>query len=117
MKNIVSIIFVFLFFAFSSNLFAQHQNYEYAYISVEGRLFSKKLKVVVDLGETPEQIKNGEKYSELLSGKKSYAAILNFLVESQFELIETIVLQEGSSYQGTGSSGTSGVVFIMRKKK
>ena len=34
--------------------------FSYAYISVEGKIFSKKLKVEVDLGDTPEQIKTGQ---------------------------------------------------------
>ena len=77
----------------------------------------KKLKVVVDLGDTPEQIKAGEEYSEELNNKKSYAAILNHMVSNQFELVETIVLQESFTYQGTGSGWISGIVFIMKKKK
>jgi hypothetical protein len=39
------------------------------------------------------------------------------MVENQFELAETLTLEINSSYQGTGSGGTSGIVFIMRKKK
>jgi len=89
-----------------------NQTYAYAYISVEGKLFSKKLKVQVDFGDTPEQIKTGNEYSEALTDKKSYASILNYMTESQFELVETVNLME--TYQGTG--GTSGIVFIMRKK-
>ncbi|MBK1439835.1 hypothetical protein JHJ32_07560 [Parapedobacter sp. ISTM3] len=92
---------------------AQDQSYSYAYISVEGKLFSKKLKVGVDFGDTPEQLKAGEEYSKKLTNKKSYAAILNYMVENQFELVET--LDFTSAYNGTG--GTSGIVFIMRKKK
>ena len=95
----------------------QDQEYEYAVIKVEGKEFSKKLKVAVDFGDTPEQIKDGNDYSEILTNKKSYAAILNYLVKSKFELVETFELVKNSSYQGTGSGGTSGIVFIMKKKK
>lgn len=112
------------FTAFSQNLQkneienkTQDQTYAYAYISIEGRVFSKKLNVTVDFGDTPEQIKVGEEYSKVLTNKKSYAAILNYMVENEFELVETIALEYNSSYSGTGSGGTAGIIFIMRKKK
>ena len=91
----------------------QDNAYAYAYISVKGKVFSKKLKVEVDFGDSAEQLKSGEAYSAILTNKKSYAAILNYMVESDFELVET--LDYTSTYQGTG--GTSGIVFIVRKKK
>jgi hypothetical protein len=106
------IISIFLI-SLSQFTFAQDQTYGYAYIAINGKVFSKKLKVEVDFGDTPEQIAQGEKYSELLTNKKSYAAVLNYMVENQFELVET--LDYIYTYQGSG--GTSGVVFIMRKKK
>lgn len=87
--------------------------YSYAYVRVQGKAFSKKLKVDVDFGDTPEQLKVGEEYSDILTNKKSYAAVLNYMAENGFELIQTLELT--SSYQGSG--GTSGVVFIMKKKK
>ena len=90
----------------------QDKTYSYAYILIEGKLFSKKLKVNVDFGDTPEQLKAGKEYSEKLTNKKSYAAVLNYMVESQFELVQT--LDYTSNYSGSG--GTSGIVFIMRKK-
>lgn len=93
------------------------QAFSYAYISVEGKVFSKKLKVEVDFGDTPEQIKAGQEYTEILTNKKSYAAILNYMVENEFELVETLTLESNSSYQGSGSGGTSGIIFIMKKKK
>ena len=76
-------------------------------------MFSKKLKVQVDFGDTPEQINKGNEYSEYLTNKKSYAAVLNYMVEKQFELVNTLELTE--SYQGSG--GTTGIVFIMKKKE
>jgi len=91
----------------------QEIKYSYTYISVEGKLFSKKLKVQVDFGDTPEQIDKGREYSEFLTNKKSYAAVLNYMVEKQFELVNTLELN--TSFQGTG--GTSGIVFIMKKKE
>lgn len=87
--------------------------YHYAYISIEGKVFSKKLRVEVDFGDSEEQMKMGSEFSQKLTNKKSYAAILNYMVENQFELVETLTLT--SSYSGSG--GTSGIIFIMRKKK
>lgn len=109
----LTLIISILLISLSQVTFAQDQNYSYAYISIDGKLFSKKLKVEVDFGDTPEQLAEGEKYSELLTNKKSYAAVLNYMVENQFELVET--LDFIYTYQGSG--GTSGIVFIMRKKK
>jgi hypothetical protein len=55
---------------------AQNIKFSYAYISIEGKLFSKKLKVQVDFGDTPAQINKGIEYSENLTDKKSYAATM-----------------------------------------
>ncbi|UOE47460.1 hypothetical protein MTO98_23925 [Mucilaginibacter sp. SMC90] len=95
----------------SSAIIARNAMSTYAYIQVEGKLLSKKLKVQVDFGDTPEQLKMGKEYSEKLTGKKSYAAILNFMVQSKFELVQTLEYSE--TYSGTG--GTTGIVFIMKK--
>ena len=65
----------------------------------------------MDIGDSEEQIELGKEYSETLNNKKSYAAILNFMAEKQFELVESREIN--SSYQGTG--GTTGIVFIMRR--
>jgi len=91
---------------------AQDTIHSYAYILIEGRTFSKKLKVEVDFGDTPKQIKEGKEYSEKLANKKSYAAVLNYMVEQQFELVETLDYTE----YVMGSGGTTGIVFIMRRK-
>lgn len=112
-KTALTCFLAILFISLSSESIAQDQEYAYAYISINGKLFSKKLKVNVDFGDTPEQIAEGEKYSEILTNKKSYAAILNYMVDNQFELVETLDYVE--TVQGNG--GTSGIVFIMRKKK
>ena len=112
-KTGLTIILSIILISLSQVLIAQDQNYSYAYISITGKLFSKKLKVEVDFGDTPEQIAEGERYSELLTNRKSYAAVLNYMVDNQFELVETLDLT--SMVQGSG--GTSGIVFIMRKKK
>ena len=91
----------------------QSEQYTYAYISIEGKGFGKKLKVVVDLGDTPEQEITGKEYSEILTNKKSYSAVLNHMADNQYELVESRDLSV--SYQGTG--GTYGIILIMRKKK
>lgn len=48
----------------------QTTDYSYAYIRVQGKEFSKKLKVEVDFGDSQEQLLQGEKYSEILTNKK-----------------------------------------------
>lgn len=90
----------------------QKAEYTYAYVAVQGKVFSKKLKVLVDFGDSPQQIKDGETYSDFLTNKKSYAAVLNHMVEQGFELVNTLELT--GIYQGSG--GTAGIVFIMKKK-
>lgn len=91
----------------------QHSSYSYAFVTISNRVLSKKLKVEVDLGDSPEQIKMGAQYGELLSDKKSHAAVLNFMAQKQFELVET--LDYNRLEEGTG--GTSGLAFIMRKRE
>jgi len=122
MRNILMLAFIMAInlTAFSQDIQTEKekdQAFSYAYISVEGKIFSKKLKVEVDLGDTPEQIKTGQEYTDILTNKKSYAAILNYMVENDFELVETLTLEGNSTYQGTGSGGTSGIIFIMKKRK
>lgn len=91
----------------------QSEIYSYAFISIEGKAFSKKLKVDVDLGDTPEQINEGKELSEILTNKKSYAAVLNYMASNHYELVES--RDYSFSYQGTG--GTYGIIFIMKKKR
>jgi len=86
---------------------------EYVYIAVTGKLFSKKLNVFVDFGDTPDQIVKSGKYSEKLTGRRSYIGVLNYMFEDGYELVETIEFT--SIYQGSG--GTSGLGFILRKQK
>lgn len=94
------------------NTVAKIQNsYSYAYIRVEGKFLSKKLKVKVDLGDSDEQIADGEKLSEILTNKKSYAAILNYMSKIGFELVNTFDLTD--NYNGSG--GTSGIIYVMKK--
>ncbi|MFD2902521.1 hypothetical protein [Sphingobacterium anhuiense] len=88
------------------------QKYAYAYIVIKGKFLSKKLKVNVDFGETKEQIKAGKEYSDFLTNKTSYAAILNHMVDNNFELVETLDYNDITD----GSGGTTGIVFIMRRK-
>lgn len=87
-------------------------DYEYAYIVVSGKIFSKKLNVEVDFGDEPDQIKKGEQYSMALTGKKSYIAVINYMVKEGYEPFET--LEFNYTYQGTG--GTSGLGMIFRRK-
>lgn len=94
--------------AFSKNL---SPTYSYSYLTVMGKTFSKKLSVEVDLGDTPEQIELGKSYSEILNNKKSYAAILNYMADKKYELVESRDIV--GSYQGTG--GSYGIILIMRK--
>ncbi len=109
--TLLTIIFAIILTSFYTESNAQDQTYSYAYISIRGKVFSKKLNIFVDLGDSPEQKAMANEYSEKLSDKKSYAAILNFMVENQFELVETLV--NTSIDEGTG--GTSGIIFIMKK--
>lgn len=117
------ILVVFLLAIALSSTFAQEKKekimsaFNYAFVSVEGTLFSKKLKVEVDLGDRQEQIDVGKKYSEILSNRKSYTAILNYMTDEGFELVQTLTLESSSSYSGSGAGGTSGVIFIMRVRK
>jgi len=112
-------VFLIILIIFTSNLsFAQSpmegsksEAHSYVYISVQGKAFSKKLIVQVDFGDAPDQISAGKEYSELLTNKKSYAAVLNYMVEQGFELVETLTLT--SAFQGSG--GTEGIIFIMKK--
>lgn len=108
-----------LLLAFSLSVSALAQNVEasasvnYAYVMVSGKAFSKKLKVSVDFGDTPEQQSISDAYTEELTNKTSYAAILNYMDAKGFELVQT--LETTASIQGYG--GTDHLIFIMKKKK
>ena len=93
----------------------QAQTYSYAYILMEGML-STKLSVKVDFGDTPEQIKAGKEYSQMLTGKKSYAAVLNYMAERQFELVESHDRNYVISSSTLSTSTPNGFIILMRKK-
>lgn len=86
----------------------------YAYVAVSNKNLSKKLKVKVDLGDTGEQQKEGKRLSDELKNKSSHAAILNYMAEKDFELIETIAKQHPHS---TDAGAVDGIIFIMRKSQ
>ena len=111
-KLALTILLVLMLTALSNEICAQDQPYEYVYVSVNGKSFSKRLKVKVDFGDREEEINKGKDYSKLLSDKKSYVGILNYMVENEFELVESFV-----NYSTVGSDDTAGIVFLMRKKK
>ncbi len=118
MKNLRPLIVILLTVLLSSAVVKnsdcqEKSSFEYVYISVSGKIFSKKLNVEVDFGDEPEQIKKSEEYGKILTGKRSFIAVLNYMVKEGYELIET--LDYNYSYQGTG--GTIGVGFFMKKKK
>lgn len=116
MKLILTILCIFGFVGSScaqnTNSDKKYTNEHFAYILIEGRFLSKKLKVNVDLGDTPEQLAIGKQFSEKLTNKKSYAAVLNYMTDNGYSLVET--LDYNQTYSGTG--GTSGIVFIMKRR-
>ncbi len=117
------IVFILLFTASSGSLFSQDilqsgsdtsaaaQQYTYAYITVSEKVLSSKLKVTIDLGSKPEQIKLANEYWSQIKDEKSYAAVLNYMTENGFVLVETLDYSNG--YNNNGE--TSGVRFIMKK--
>jgi hypothetical protein len=120
-KTVLLMAMISIMILLANFSFAQSQNtekpqektYSYAYLSVRGHLLNtKKLIVEVDLGDTQEQINVGKEYSAYLTDKTSYAAILNYMVSKQFELVQA--LEQTSSYQGSG--GTYCIIFIMKKR-
>ncbi|EAZ80813.1 hypothetical protein [Algoriphagus machipongonensis] len=111
-NHLASIVLLVALFFISQHSTAKGFNYPYAFISITGDPFSDKLNVKVDFGDNPEQIIEGEKLSEILSEKTSYASVLNYMSGLGFVLVETMV----TTNQHNGNGGTSGFVFIMRKK-
>lgn len=111
------LLLIALFICLSQSSFSQDlgknfsPTYSYSYLTVLGQTFSKKLSVEVDLGDSAEQIELGKSYSEILNNKKSYAAILNYMADKKYELVESRDII--GSYQGTG--GSYGIILIMRK--
>lgn len=110
-KASVILMTTVLFFAFQQDVKSQTNNDEYVYIAISGKVFSKKLRVVLDFGDEAGQIRKAEEYREILSNKTSFIAILNYMTSKGYELTESLNLIY--LYQGTG--GTSGLGFIMRK--
>ncbi|MDM9630260.1 hypothetical protein [Robiginitalea aurantiaca] len=112
LRKSLEILLLVLMATFSNEILAQDQEYEYAVVYAEERDFANGYRVTVDLGETPEQIKLGEEYSEILDKKKSLAAVINFMAHHRFDFVQAVTTS--SSYQGTGS--TDGPVFFFRRK-
>ena len=112
LKIITKVIIVSLFVLLIQDTVSAQSSEEYVYISVSGRLFSKKLNIVVDFGDKPEEIIKYERYSEILTGCKSYIGVLNYMSNEGCKLVET--MEYTSMYQGTG--GTSGLGFILKRE-
>ncbi|SMG05813.1 hypothetical protein [Sphingobacterium psychroaquaticum] len=89
----------------------QKEKVSYAYIRIEGKFLSKKLKVNVDLGDSEKQLEDGMKLSQILTNTRSYAAVLNYMAEIGYELVNTLDLTKNSD----GTGGTSGIVYVMKK--
>lgn len=113
LKFLTKILIVSMFILLIQDTISAQSSEEYVYVAVTGRLFSKKLNVTVDFGDKEDQIGKSEKYTEILTGRKSYIGVLNYMFDEGYELVET--LEFTYLYQGTG--GTSGLGFILKKKK
>lgn len=83
----------------------------YAHIQLEPGFWSGKLGVSVDLGNSEEQLEEGKRLSNILSQTRSYAAVLNYMAELGYELINTLNITSTRN----GSSGSYAIVYIMRK--
>jgi len=112
-RSFLFILTIVILVTFESSVNAQTNNNEYVYISVTNKFLSRKLNVNVDFGDEVDQIKKGEEFTEILTGKKSMVAVLNYMLKDGYELVNTIEINALS--QGTG--GTVGLGFIMRKIK
>lgn len=112
MKTLFLTAFLIASFMLAGQLSTYGQS-QYAYVSVNGKPFSKKLKVDVDFGDEPDQVTKGEEFSAVLKNKTSFASILNYMVDNGYELVETldVVFMQG------GNGGTQGVRFILKKKE
>jgi hypothetical protein len=97
----------------SDNTSAQNSGDEYVYLKVYNKFLSTKLNVDVDFGDEPDQLKKGEEFSKTLTGKKSFVAVLNYMLQQGYELVSTVEY----TYTSQGSGGTVGLGYIMRKKK
>lgn len=117
------IIFLALLATLSSTLHAQEvsstardtviqtEKETYAYITVTGKAFSSKLKINIDLGIKPEQTKLANEYLEQVKDEKSHAAVLNYMAEQGFVLIQALDYSKGYNTNGE----TTGIWFIMKK--
>jgi len=105
-------VFLIISFLFACQLSTYGQS-KYAHVSINGKAFTKKLKVEVDFGEEPDQIAKGEEYSAILNNKKSFASILNYMEENGYELVQSMEI----IFMINGGGGTQGIQFIMREKQ
>jgi hypothetical protein len=106
-------VFFFNESTFCQSVTDENAGDEYVFIMVTGKIFSKKLNVEVDFGDSPEQVKKSEEYSQALDGKKSWVAVLNYMLTKGYEMVELCELV--STYSGTG--GTTGLGYFMRRIK
>lgn len=83
----------------------------YAHIQLEPGFWSSKLGVNVDLGDSEEQLEEGKRLSSILSQTRSHAAVLNYMAELGYELINTLNITSSRN----GSSGSYAIVYIMKK--
>lgn len=119
MNKYLLIIFLALF---SVNASAQEKitndvqvtnaKYSYIYVRVQDKLFTSKLIVNVDFGDSPKQIEEGKKLSKILNNKKSHAAIINSLSELGYELVNTVGLPGIES----STNGNFVILYLLKKE-
>lgn len=109
-------LFIFGVSLCSGKLLAQ-SDLIYAYVSVYGKAMRnsgetiEKMDIAVDLGNLASQQQMAEGYAFKMKDFQSYAAVLNFMANKGFRLVDTIQFEK--SINGTG--GTTGVHFIFEK--
>lgn len=108
MKQIILVCFLLA----STCAFAQEDVvYKYIIAEPQGRLFSDKCKLRIDVGVSPSKAK-GDKDKSITF--KSFAAALMYLTSQGWELVSNYNTVSGSAANGYGSTSTS-TYWILRK--
>jgi hypothetical protein len=84
--------------------------YTYAYVLVDGKI-GRRVKVHIDTGDKPFPVPNKEDAIKTLRKKRSYVAVVNFMIEHGYEVVSINQAYE----MAAGNAGIEGLSCVMRK--
>ena len=111
-KTLSIVCLTVLFALLPTEGMAQKEPIDYAFVVIQGKPFTKKMRVLVDLGGSPGQRHEAERLAALFPEITSYATVLNEMTAQGYDLEQVLVREIGVAVNG----GSSADMLNMRKQ-